>query len=27
MLGALKPGQWRRLVEDELRELKKLAKL
>jgi len=27
MLGALKPGQWRRLTEDELRELKKLAKL
>jgi len=27
MLGALKPGQWRRLSEDELRELKKLVKL
>jgi 23S rRNA pseudouridine2605 synthase len=27
MLGALKPGQWRRLTEDELRELKKLVKL
>jgi len=27
MLGALKPGEWRRLAEDELRELKKLVKL
>jgi 23S rRNA pseudouridine2605 synthase len=27
MLGALKPGQSRRLTEDELRELKKLVKL
>jgi 23S rRNA pseudouridine2605 synthase len=27
MLGALKPAEWRRLTEDELRELKKLVKL